>query len=92
MQEDKITDWSQLAQRAFQDFFGFGKALSAPEKQEVKRAANAEPWVHMVSELVPCISAWLHTAKLSSFKPALCNCGSRGEEDLLLMAGVSEGV
>ena len=45
-----------------------------------------------VSELVPCISAWLHTAKLSSFKTALCNCGPRGEEDLLLMAGVSEGV
>ena len=49
MQEDKITDWNQLAQRAFQDFFGLGKALSAPEKQEVEKAANAEPWVHMVS-------------------------------------------
>lgn len=52
LQEDKITDWNQLAQRAFQDFFGLGKALSAPEKQEVEKAANAEPWVHMVSAFI----------------------------------------
>ena len=66
MQEDKITDWSQLAQRAFQDFFGFGKALSAPEKQEVEKAANAEPWVHMVSALWSmneCMAAYCKAGK-----------------------------
>ena len=49
VQDKRGQEWHQLAQRVFQDFVGFGKALSASEKQDVEKAASAEAWVHMVS-------------------------------------------
>ena len=49
VQDKRGQEWHQLAQRVFQDFGGFGKALSASEKQDVEKAASAEAWVHMVS-------------------------------------------
>ena len=49
MQDERGEEWHQLAQRVFQDFSGLGKGLSASEKQDVERAANAKPWVHKVN-------------------------------------------
>lgn len=48
LQDDRSGDWHQLAQRVYQNFSGLGSALSASEKRDMEKAANAEPWVHMV--------------------------------------------
>ena len=58
MQDDSSGDWHQLAQRVFQNFSGLAQALSASERQDMEKAANAEPWVHMV--LPPDLAFLIH--------------------------------
>ena len=53
VQDEAEWDWGQLAPRVFQVFSGSGDGLSASEKAGVERAANAKPWVHMVSSHQP---------------------------------------